>query len=197
MQRAGRVILIGGSSHVGKTTLAGRLAERPGWSARSTDYLARHPGRPWRHPPDTLPPHVGEHYLSLDVEDLIASVLGHYRGLWPVVETIIREHAEDSSKSCLVLEGSALLPDLVARLAIPGVSAVWLIGDEGLFPSRIHAESRYEEAEGDIRAMIDKFVARTVRFNGMIQDDVARFDLPSITVDADSSVEALAGLWQS
>ena len=91
MQRAGRVILIGGSSHVGKTTLAGRLAERPGWSARSTDYLARHPGRPWRHPPDTLPPHVGEHYLSLDVEDLIASVLGHYRGLWPVVETIIRE----------------------------------------------------------------------------------------------------------
>ncbi len=194
MQRPERVILIGGTSNVGKTTLAGRLAEQPGWTSRSTDYLARHPGRPWRHPPDTLPPHVGEHYLGLNVDDLMASVLKHYRSLWPVVEGIVGEHAGDVSKSPLVLEGSALLPDLVATLEIPGVSAVWLIGDEGLLAARIHAESRYDDAEDASRRMIDKFIARTHRFNRLIQEEVVRLGLPSIVVDSDASVEALAEL---
>jgi 2-phosphoglycerate kinase len=42
-----RVILIGGSSHVGKSTLGQSLAAKLGWSYCSTDKLARHPGRPW------------------------------------------------------------------------------------------------------------------------------------------------------
>lgn len=40
-----RVILIGGSSHVGKSTLAQYQAAKLGWNYRSTDKLARHPGR--------------------------------------------------------------------------------------------------------------------------------------------------------
>ncbi len=42
-----RVILIGGSSHAGKSTLGQAIAAKLGWSYRSTDKLARHPGRPW------------------------------------------------------------------------------------------------------------------------------------------------------
>ena len=42
-----RVILIGGSSHTGKSTAAREIAGRLGWSHLSTDSLARHPGRPW------------------------------------------------------------------------------------------------------------------------------------------------------
>ena len=40
-----RVILIGGSSHVGKSTLAQSLASKLGWRYISTDSLARHPGQ--------------------------------------------------------------------------------------------------------------------------------------------------------
>lgn len=40
-------ILIAGTSHVGKSTLAGLLSERLRCEAISTDSLARHPGRPW------------------------------------------------------------------------------------------------------------------------------------------------------
>ena len=133
----------------------------------------------------------------MGADDLIASILGRYRGLWAAVGSIIREHAENPSRSRLILEGSALLPDLVATLAIPGVSAVWLVGDEGLLASRIHGESRYDEAQGDSRAMIDTFTARTVRFNSMIKQGVVRLNLPFITIDASSSVEALAALWRS
>ncbi len=42
-----RVILIGGSSHVDKSTLAQSLTAKLGWNYLSTDNLARHPGRPW------------------------------------------------------------------------------------------------------------------------------------------------------
>ena len=56
-----RVILIGGSSHVGKSTLSRSLADKLGWRLISTDKMARHPGRPWRSAPERLPDHVAEH----------------------------------------------------------------------------------------------------------------------------------------
>jgi 2-phosphoglycerate kinase len=49
MHRA-RVVLIGGTSNVGKSTVAQAVAERLGFEYLSTDELARHPGRPWRTP---------------------------------------------------------------------------------------------------------------------------------------------------
>ena len=41
-----RVLLIGGPSHTGKSTLAETLAAELGWNHVSTDSMARHPGRP-------------------------------------------------------------------------------------------------------------------------------------------------------
>src|SRR5215468_118437 len=58
------VILIGGTSHTGKSTVAKRIAERLGAICVSTDSLARHPGRPWPAARE-VPPHVVEHYLQL------------------------------------------------------------------------------------------------------------------------------------
>ena len=52
------VVLIGGTSHVGKSTVARALATSLGFRHVSTDRLARHPGRPWT----TTRPHVREHY---------------------------------------------------------------------------------------------------------------------------------------
>lgn len=45
-----KVILIGGSSHAGKSTVAESLAAKLGWSYLSTDRLAAHPGLPLRRP---------------------------------------------------------------------------------------------------------------------------------------------------
>lgn len=93
-----RVILIGGSSHVGKSALARSLADTLGWRLISTDELARHPGRPWRSAPERVPDHVAEHYLTLPVDELIADVLHHYRvNVWPSVETLIRRYHSRSA----------------------------------------------------------------------------------------------------
>src|SRR5690606_41363789 len=71
-----RVVLIGGTSHAGKSTAARAVADRLGFECRTTDRLARHPGRPWRTPVGEVPPHVAEHYRALAVDARIASGLG-------------------------------------------------------------------------------------------------------------------------
>jgi predicted kinase len=62
------VVLIGGTSNVGKSTVADEVAARLRFERWSTDSLARHPGRPWRTDGDELPPHAAEHYRDLTVD---------------------------------------------------------------------------------------------------------------------------------
>lgn len=56
------IILIGGTSHTGKSTLAEFLAAELESINISTDKLALHPGRPWKERPEEIPLHVKEHY---------------------------------------------------------------------------------------------------------------------------------------
>ena len=192
MDRGPRVILIGGSSHAGKSTVAARLAERPGWTKVSTDTLARHPGRPWKTAPDVVPRHVAEHYLDLDVDELIASVLAHYRSLRPMIEYLVRWHAGNEAVERLVLEGSAVWPEGLAGMGAPGVAGVWLTGADALFEERIRRESRYDEADTRGRAMIDKFIGRTLRFNRVMMDEVLRLGLPFVEVGPSTDLREVA-----
>lgn len=105
-----RVILIGGPSHAGKSTLGRSLSAQLGWSYRSTDKLARHPGRPWV-PANgkAIPDFVAEHYRTLAANALFLDVLSHYeKNVWSQVEAIVHCHVFDLLTDCLIIEGSAL-----------------------------------------------------------------------------------------
>jgi len=69
-----KLVLIGGTSHAGKSTPARRLAGDLGWDCLSTDQLARHPGRPWR-ADQPVPEDVVAHYRELSDSELVDSVL--------------------------------------------------------------------------------------------------------------------------
>lgn len=189
-----RVILIGGTSNVGKSTVAQVAADKLGFECLSTDGLARHPGRPWRTPEWEVPAHVAEHYGSLTVDELITSVLGHYESLWPHIEELITARAADDRGSAgLVLEGSALWPVRVARLQVPHTAAVWLTADESLvLRSRIHAAGCYEAATGKEQVLMDKFLARTVRYQRIMSDAVDRLAVDRIDAGDGRSVPELA-----
>ena len=165
------MILIGGSSHVGKSTVSESLATALGWDHVSTDSLARHPGRPWKPAPEKVPDEVAKHYLYLSVCELIEDVLRHYTvNVWPKVETIIASHSTDPSTTGIVLEGSALWPELVASLDIDEVAAVWLTASEDIFRQRIHDGSLYSSKSPRERTMIDKFLERTLAYNARMVD---------------------------
>ena len=178
-----RVILIGGSSHVGKSTLSESLAARLGWNRISTDTLARHPGRPWRPAPEKVPNDVAEHYLSLSADQLFEDVLHHYRtNVWPKVATIVASHSNETSAPQIVLEGSALWPGFAASLDLQNVAALWLTASEEVFRQRIHEESRYHSRPSFERTMVDKFLERTLVYNAKMIEDVNRHDFTLVDV---------------
>ncbi|MFF2656551.1 hypothetical protein ACFVUH_04220 [Kitasatospora sp. NPDC058032] len=170
-----RVVLIGGTSNTGKSTVARLVAERLGFEYRSTDTLARHPGRPWPVPGWEVPPHVAEHYRTLTVDELIASVLAHYARLRPVIGELVAERVADGDGPGLVLEGSALWPDGTARLVGPGTAALWLTADETVIRERIRLGGRYAEATEDGRHLMDRFLARSVRYQELMLAELDRF----------------------
>jgi 2-phosphoglycerate kinase len=176
-----RVVLIGGTSHTGKSAVAPATADRLGFDCRSTDGLARHPGRPWRTPGWEVPAHVAEHYRSLTVDQLIASVLDHYQRLWPRIETLITTYATtDSGTAGLVLEGSALWPATVATLTVPKTAAVWFTARESVLSARMHTGSCYDEMTAQERSPVDKFLARTLRYQTMMAAAVAQLGLDRV-----------------
>jgi 2-phosphoglycerate kinase len=187
--RGVRVVMIGGTSNTGKSTVAGAVAGRLGFEHRSTDLLARHPGRPWRTPEREVPPHVAEHYATLGVDDLIDSVLAHYERLWPRIEDLVGARATGPG---LVLEGSALWPERVATLDVPHTAAVWLTADEDVVRARIRTAGRYDEATDQERFLMDKFLARSVRYQELMVAAVDRLGLTRVDVGKDRSVSDLA-----
>ena len=183
-----RVILIGGSSHVGKSTLADSLAAKLGWTQISTDKLARHPGRPW---PEPVPDHVAEHYLSLSVRELIEDVLHHYKvNVWPQVEAIVTEIATDTSKERIIVEGSALWPEFVVTLDVANLAAIWLTASDSVFEQRIRAASQYRTKSQRKRRIVDKFLKRSLLYNAQMMDAIRQHELVSVDVNA-ASVDEL------
>ncbi len=182
--RETRVILIGGPSNVGKSTLAQAMAAHLGWTCISTDSLARHPGRPWKTQARDVPQQVADYYMALSVDELITDVLRHYEGMWPAIEALIRTHATDLSADRLIIEGSAIWPERVAVMGLDNVAAFWLTANCHLLKVRIHAASRFDQATSKEKALVEKFLDRAHRYNDLMMDAVNKLCLDSIDVSA-------------
>jgi len=177
-------ILIGGSSLAGKSSLAAQLGSELGWKTVATDYLARHPGRPWRDDGTQVPSHVVEHFVSLSPEELLEDVLRHYRSLAPRIREIAEEDAQ-SDGSGIVIEGSAVLPELAFELRSAAYSCFLVAKPDVLF-SRVmrHAGAEKEAAQ--------KFAARAELMNGFIAAEAKRLELPTFDADVVSASSILS-----
>lgn len=188
-----RVILIGGTSHAGKSSLARYLAGAIGWRYQTTDKLARHPGRPWSNDAVPVPQHVAAHYATLPVDELLADVLLHYeKNVLPQVSALVGECVSNPSLDGLVLEGSALLPAGVAPLLSEHVGGVWLRANDQLLVARIRAESRYRQRGTEDQLLIDKFIERTLVFERHIERAIEEYELPRLPVSESDTCEMLA-----
>jgi hypothetical protein len=183
-------MLIGGTSSVGKSTVAAALAGRLGWELVSTDRLARHPGRPWSTDPVAapVPEHVVRHYRTLQVDELTAEQLRHYERLWPRVAELVRARVAEPTAPGLVLEGSGVLPEGVVALGSDAVAAVWLTARAELITARIRAMSGPESSQ----VLVDAFIGRTLGYERAVLATVRRLGLPVVAVHPAESVDALA-----
>lgn len=179
-------VLICGSSHVGKTTLAGRLAEALGWNPISTDSLARHPGRPWSAAP--LP--VIEYYSRLSPEAIHWFLKVHHENMWPGIRQKIE--AEIKARKPFLFEGAALRPEYIAPYISTRCEGILLHADGAFLRDRMRSEAGYEKSDEATRYIIDKFIDRSLRDNSEMYAAARQSGLR--LVDA-SDRPAMAGLF--
>ena len=184
-----RVLLIGGTSHVGKSTLAQALAAKLGGEHVSTDSLARHPGRPWATSSGPFPEHLRTHYLSLSVGELTSEQLRHYQRLWPRVEALAAARATDTSGRRLILEGSGVLPQHAA--ALKNTAAIWLTASAEVLRDRIYSASRFDDLAPEEKVIVEKFLGRTRQYDQLILSAVSSLGLTSIDTNAAPSTADL------
>ena len=195
MTRGAKVLLIGGTSHVGKSTLAKRLAAELEWAHLSTDQFARHPGRPWRDDRSNVPSDVTSYYSLKSPTELVESVLHHYEhNVWPIADAVVRSHLNNPFDSCLVLEGSAILPELVRASQFQHSRCVWLTATDQLLTERIRVSSEFDSRIGDEQALIEAFIERTLTFNETLARSVGRLGERSLDVSSLDVFDRLVSL---
>ena len=185
---------MGGTSHAGKSSLGKALATRLGWDLLSTDQFARHPGRPWRNDETAVPSDVVDYFSNFDDLSLLNDVLSHYRdNIWPIVRALVLSRVNNSFDASVVIEGSALLPDLVAEVASEAVKPLWLLGDAPLIGRRIREESSFSTRSQTERNLIDTFARRSVAFDTELRLHLGKCAFPVVHA---SNAEPISELLQ-
>jgi hypothetical protein len=76
-------------------------------------------------------------------------------------------------------------------LRLDGVGALWLTASDGFLHERIYEASGFDQAPARERAMIEKFLGRTQRYNERMMQAIRRLGLPCLNVEEISSLENL------
>ena len=136
-QRPWQVLLLGGASGVGKTSVSSRLAHRYGVGLTEIDdfqAILERMTTPDQYPElhffRTLP----EEWRRMDEEERLAHGLRYAAALAGALELVIANHLDGTP---IVLEGDFLLPSLAVRPAYDGVPAA----------SRVRGLFLYEDEE--------------------------------------------------
>ena len=178
-----RVILIGGSPTSGKSTVARTIAAKLDYSVIATDDLGA-AARGVTGPsvaPDLFPMRAEdyrEYYISHSIEELLEHAQRSHRALWPAIESVIREHATWASSS--IVEGWALLPDLVAKLDLSEVVAVWIEVPESVLEARVRADAAFFTGASNQELMIKQFTRRSVEFGIGLRAQTSALQLPLV-----------------
>ena len=178
-------ILVAGTSHVGKSTFAGRVAALLSSDLISTDDLARHPGRPW----PTVRPEVAEHYLKLSDETIHWFLKVHHENLWPRIEQMIEMRRQTARP--FILEGSALRPEYMARIDSSVVLPLLLYCDNALLRNRMIEGARLADADNVAAAVIRKFIERSLRDNEDMLDAAHRMQIRCIDIGVPGAIDTL------
>jgi 2-phosphoglycerate kinase len=187
-----RVILIGGSPTSGKSTVARSISSLLGFSVISTDDLGA-AARGVTGPavvPDLFAARAEdyrEYYISHSSEELLEHAQRSHRALWPAIESVIREHATWASSA--IIEGWSVLPDLVAKLDLRGVAAVWIEVPDHVLEARARADTPFHEGASNPDRMIRQFTRRSVEFALWLRAQTSALQLPLVRLSGAETPE--------
>ena len=179
-------ILITGSSHTGKSTMAAALAEKLGCKTLHTDEMARHPGRPW----PTPKPQVAEFYSTLSADTIFWFLRAHYENFQFQIHQLIDQNI--AAETPFILEGSAIRPALLQFDAEVPVRKICLTANADILRDRIRASCDWDNQSPAAREAIDAFTSRTIMDNAELVQTAGANGFEIIETDSDLSISQIA-----
>ena len=197
MNEAGlsRVLLLGGAPGSGKTTVAAVLGREPGRPVIATDDLAAaarglvsRGSAPELHAIQAADPR--EYHTSTPVEQQLEDAQRAHRALWPALRAVIVAHARWAPPA--IVEGWALLPDLVAGLRTESVAAVWLDCTSALLEGQLRVGAGFLAGARQPERAIHGFTARSRGFTRWLRGELAGRPDERIRLHGDETAEQVA-----
>ncbi|MEM9786333.1 MAG: hypothetical protein AAF801_07505 [Pseudomonadota bacterium] len=176
-------LLITGTSHTGKSTLAARIGTALGWPVTSTDRMARHPGRPWENAPE----HVLEFYQKMSAHSVHTFLKHHHQNMRPIIARFVAEMRDQQRP--FVLEGAALRPEYIAEL---DGTAICLHANEAFLADRIRRSALYDNQTPALKQATDAFIARSLGENALFLAASQAHAIPIIDVMDDDAITEFA-----
>ncbi|HUW84247.1 MAG TPA: hypothetical protein VMZ31_15790 [Phycisphaerae bacterium] len=133
-----------------------------------------------------------EYYIAHSVVELINDAQRAHRAFWPAIRSVIRAHLHWGRPA--IIEGWAILPDLVAQAGFNEVSALWLDVPAASIESRVRADVGFYGGASDPERMIRQFVGRSVAFSSWLQQQTSTLRLPYLQLSGTESPDEVAEL---
>lgn len=188
-----KVIYLGGSPMVGKTTIGRIIASRLRYACFSTDDLGAAIASVTEPAAHRAFHYMGgrdhrEYYIATDPDQLIRDIDDQHEALWPALQTLFRTHSTWGAPA--VIEGWALRPTRVRRLS-GDIAGVFLLADDALIERRVR-RSDFSEGASDRELMVQRYLERSLRYNACLREQLVRDDLKAIPVSSAMSAEGIA-----
>lgn len=192
------VILIGGAPGSGKTTLGRELAARLGSASVTVDDLltvAQAVTTPQSHAGLHVMSRVShlEYYTESSVDQLMADAEAQHQAAWVFVERLVSKRATWDPAQ-IVIDGWHLRPRRVAELGLANVWSGWIVATPNVLVERERSNLAWMQASRDPERMFEHFIARSLRFNALIEREAIECGMTVLRQTGEATVEALCDM---
>lgn len=178
-----KVILIGGSPMIGKSTISAILASRLLYPCISTDDIGEA-----LQTISNINPMQGKNYLDyysdISKDELIRDITIYHNVLKPAISRLINIHSTWGNP--IVMEGWALYPEHVSSINTNNVFSIWLVASGGLLEKRIHEKSSFYQNASNPESVIENYLYRSEWHNQTILNQCRTLNQNYLLVDNSS-----------
>ena len=192
-----RVILIGGAPLSGKTAAARSIGRQLAMPVIATDHLgeaARAVTNATSHS-DLHACSLGDYrkyFISHPPEQLLQHALRAHHALWPSIEAVIRRRLDWEGSA--VIEGWALLPNLVTQIMSPNLHCAWIETPEPFLVSRLQAQPSFVQGADYPSLLTERFIARSLVMNAWLREQTHACGCPSVVLSGLESPDEVSNL---
>jgi 2-phosphoglycerate kinase len=186
-----KVIIIGGSPMIGKTTLAIEIASKYKYSCISTDDI----GESLRAVINDklfnpmLNTDYKDYYQNKTIDELINDCKIQHEKYHPSILAVINAHLNWGHP--IVIEGWNLYPEIIKSIKSEKICSIWLIASEELLKERLNNNKNFYKDAKNPELLKTNYLNRSLWHNKIIEEQAIQNDMRIIKISKEKSFNSI------